>query len=188
MWTLVIGTMVFVLPGAWAVPRARAELIRNGRISTPTFLAAFVAHVGHGAVTVVAAIQQAWPMPVPTSVSFSLGFAAFLVGVALIVSARLSFRSFRLTWGLTTDRLVTSGMYGISRNPQILGAFLTLGGVAILGRSIAAFILAVVFLLASLVWIPIEERILEARFGEAYRQYRQCIPRFLGLRRIGRVA
>ena len=88
MWTLVIGTMVFVLPGAWAVPRARAELIRNGRISTPTFLAAFVAHVGHGAVTIVAAIQQAWPMPVPTSVSFSLGFSAFLVGVALIVSAQ----------------------------------------------------------------------------------------------------
>ena len=188
MWTLVIGTTMLLLPGAWALRRARDELVRNGRISAPTFLAAFIAHIGHGAFTVVAAIQQSWPMPIHVSVSLSLGFVALLVGVALIVCARLSFWSFRLTWGLTTDRLVTSGVYGISRNPQILGAFLTYVGIAILGRSIAALILAAVFLLASLVWIPIEERILEARFGEPYRRYRQCVPRFLGVRRIGRAA
>ena len=188
MWTLVIGTIIFVLPGTWALPRARAELIRNGRISTLTLLAVFVAHIGHAGVTIVAAIQQAWPMPVPASVSFNLGFATLLVGVTFVVSARLSFRSIRLTWGLTTERLVTSGTYGISRNPQILGAFLIYVGIAILGRSIAAFLLAAVFLLASLVWIPIEERILEARFGEPYRQYRQRVPRFVGVRRSGRVA
>ena len=188
MWTLVIGTIVFVLPGAWAAPRARAELVRNGCISTPTFLAVFVAHIGHAAVTVIAAIQNAWPMPVPTSVSFNVGFATLLVGLALVISAKLSFRSIRLTWGLTTESLVTSGVYGISRNPQILGAFLTYVGIALLGRSIAATLLATVFLLASLIWIPIEERILEARFGEPYRQYRQRVARFIGVRGSGRAA
>lgn len=186
MWTLVMGTILMLLPGAWALRRARDELVRNGRISTPTFLAAFIAHIGHGVCTLVAAFQQTWPMPIHSSVSLGIGLVSLLLGAALIISARLSFWSFQLTWGLTIDRLVTSGVYSICRNPQILGAFLTYVGVAFLGRSIAALILAHFFLLASLIWLPIEEHILESRFGEKYRKYAQRVPRFLVIRRIGR--
>ena len=47
------------------------------------------------------------------------------------------------------------------------------------GRS--ALLLTGVLVLATAVWLPIEERVLEQQFGEQYRRYRQETARFLGL-------
>ena len=55
MWYLLLGAAMFLLPGAWAFRRAPRELTHGGRVSMTTFLAAFVAYVGHGAVTILAA-------------------------------------------------------------------------------------------------------------------------------------
>ena len=72
-----------------------------------------------------------------------------------------------------TTSLVTAGPYRVSRNPIYVGyAFLQLG-VALLADS--AWVLAtlpfVLLLLRQLVVLR-EERYLEAKFGQAYREYR----------------
>ncbi|MEE8524909.1 MAG: isoprenylcysteine carboxylmethyltransferase family protein [Thermoanaerobaculia bacterium] len=183
MAILITGTLVFVLPGGWALRRARNELQEIGRIAPLTFLAAFIAYTGHATATLLAAWASAWPLPIPPRLAVSLGAVAAIIGIVLYLSARLRFRSFRLTWGLETSRLVTSGVYRFSRNPQTLGALLVLTGAAIAGNSGVALLLAALGWVGASIWVPTEEGILEKLFGEEYRQYRQRVPRYLGRRR-----
>ena len=63
--------------------------------------------------------------------------------------------------------------------PQVVGWFLMYAGIALYGRSGAALVIAILFMAAFVPWILAEERALQARFGEAYTQYRKRTPRFL---------
>ena len=63
----------------------------------------------------------------------------------------------------------------------LVGSVIFLSGVGLLGRSAVALLLAALACTAALVWIPIEERILERRFGRQYELYRERVPRFLGI-------
>ena len=180
MWLFVTGVAVFTLPGAWALPRVRRELIEDGRITTPTFLAVFVAYVGHAAVTLLAAWRGAWPLPIPRPFALLAGMLLMVLGALIYLSGRVRFRSFRLTWGLDTSRLVTSGIYRHTRNPQTIGAILLQLGIALLGRSALAMLLVALLWLGSRIWLPIEERVLKERFGEEYAKYRADVPRYLG--------
>ncbi len=103
-----------------------------------------------------------------------------IAGAALYLAARIRFRSFRLTWGLDTSCLITTGVYRISRNPQTLGAIIVLAGAALSGNCTVALLLSGVMLVGSMIWLPKEEEILQRRFGEQYRRYRKCVPRFFG--------
>ncbi len=106
-----------------------------------------------------------------------------VVGGTLYIAGRIEFRSFRRTWGLDTGRLVTTGIYRFSRNPQTLGALLFLAGTSLAGRSAVAAFLVTLLCVASLIWLPVEEETLEHLFGDEYRRYRNAVPRYLGLLR-----
>ena len=131
----------------------------------------------------LASFQSVWQIPLTGPVALALGAGIGAFGASLYLSARIRFRSFRLTWGLTTDRLVTGGIYRFSRNPQSVGWLLFLVGVGVACRSGAGLFLAGAFLVSCFVWLPVEERILFRRFGEEYRRYRDSVPRYLGLPR-----
>ena len=115
--------------------------------------------------------------------SISAGALPVVAGGTLYLAARLHFGSFRLTWGLDTSRLVTTGIYRFSRHPQSLGWILVLTGTGVMGRSTVGLLLAGVYGWTCLVWLPIEEGILEQRFGSEYRRYLAATPWFLGLPR-----
>ncbi|MFL6647317.1 MAG: methyltransferase family protein, partial [Sulfurifustaceae bacterium] len=76
--------------------------------------------------------------------------------------------------------LVTGGIYRITRNPMYLGLALVLVGWGIFLSNVLSLLGVVVFLgyLNRFQIVP-EERALEARFGEAYRQYKQTVRRWL---------
>ena len=72
------------------------------------------------------------------------------------------------------------GPYRFVRNPMISGVIFVLFGEALVLRSPAHGAWALAFLAANLVYIPlVEEPQLEQRFGEAYREYRRHVRRFL---------
>ena len=77
------------------------------------------------------------------------------------------------------ERLVTSGIYGFTRNPMYLGHLIFLAGLALSTRSP----LAAAIFCGSLPWFnaraAADERQLEARFGDEYRTYRARVPRWL---------
>jgi protein-S-isoprenylcysteine O-methyltransferase Ste14 len=80
-----------------------------------------------------------------------------------------------------TEKLLTPGPYALSRNPMYLFELVFWFGWALFYGSFAVLIgFLVFFTLLNFVIVPYEERGLEARFGEAYRQYKNSVPRWLG--------
>ena len=77
------------------------------------------------------------------------------------------------------QRLVTEGPFAWTRNPIILSHALASLGVALLVASPGTVLLVLLLGLPVQFVTRIEERSLEARFGDAYRAYRDSVPRWI---------
>jgi protein-S-isoprenylcysteine O-methyltransferase Ste14 len=111
------------------------------------------------------------PLKIGTPV-FVFGTVIFAFGLVGFVAALCNFRN------TPPDRPVTEGLYRVSRNPQ---QFMLL--VAGLGISIAiGSWLALLMLLLGLVFthrkILAEESSCLSQYGDAYRAYMECVPRY----------
>ena len=113
-----------------------------------------------------------------------LGLIPLVAGIAgSLWALRLHFAESHegLDWEPNKSYLLTRGAYAFSRNPMYLSELTLLFGWVLLYGSVAVFI-------AFLVWwawfsffqVPQEERTIEARFGEAYREYKNRVPRWFG--------
>jgi protein-S-isoprenylcysteine O-methyltransferase Ste14 len=118
-------------------------------------------------------------VPVPYAY---LGAVPILLGLALMTWAASSFREAETGYELqrSSPALMTSGPFGISRNPMYLGMLLWLVGLAALLGSLSAFFFPLLlFLLANFLLIPTEEKRMDKLFGEQYVEYRQHVRRWL---------
>jgi protein-S-isoprenylcysteine O-methyltransferase Ste14 len=80
----------------------------------------------------------------------------------------------------TTRALVTTGIHGWTRNPIYLGMFLIYGGVGVAARSPWILILTLPLALTIRYGVVArEEAYLERRFGDAYRDYKARVRRWL---------
>jgi protein-S-isoprenylcysteine O-methyltransferase Ste14 len=80
----------------------------------------------------------------------------------------------------TPRYLLIRGPYRYSRNPIYVAVFTLWAGWSLFYGSVAVLCgLAVALLIISGVVVPFEERTLQARFGEAYGEYRSAVPRFI---------
>jgi protein-S-isoprenylcysteine O-methyltransferase Ste14 len=81
----------------------------------------------------------------------------------------------------TPRHLLVRGPYTFTRNPMYLSALTIWLGWALFYGSFAVFVAcAVGWVLVTFLVVPWEERELEARFGEAYLQYKNTVPRWFG--------
>jgi protein-S-isoprenylcysteine O-methyltransferase Ste14 len=86
---------------------------------------------------------------------------------------------------MATQKLLVSGPFKLCRNPMSFGTMLLYFGLCTLLVSPGAFVIVIFLSLLLLVYIKlVEERELEARFGEAYCVYKQETP-FLIPRKFG---
>ncbi len=77
-------------------------------------------------------------------------------------------------------RFVVRGPYRHVRNPMIIGAILMLVSEALILRSIPVALWACVFFAGNAVYFPLsEEKALEDRFGDSYREYKANVPRWV---------
>lgn len=122
------------------------------------------------------------PLVLPLQAPLSLLLA--LTGVVVCGAGVVQFR-----WRGTTvnpmqpadaSRLVTSGIYGFSRNPMYLGFLLLLTAWSLYLNSVLLALMPPAF-----VWylnrfqVSVEERALTLRFGDEYRVYMQKVRRWL---------
>jgi protein-S-isoprenylcysteine O-methyltransferase Ste14 len=105
-----------------------------------------------------------------------LGSAGLLWGV--IVHSAQSPKG--MEWELDRSYMLSRGIYAYSRHPMylselmlIFGWVLFYGSLAVLGAALAWWALF------SFYQIPLEERILENRFGESYREYKKKVRRWI---------
>jgi protein-S-isoprenylcysteine O-methyltransferase Ste14 len=115
------------------------------------------------------------------------GLVPVIIGIALIAAGLLfawwsNYVQFTTGRGtpvpvMATQKLITQKPYSLCRNPMALGAILLYGGVAVLLGSISAVVLVLIGAVVLLLYIKfLEEKEMELRFGEAYREYRKQTP------------
>lgn len=106
---------------------------------------------------------------------FYAGLPIYLLGLVMALMFSISFATAPL------GEPISKGVYAISRHPGYFGFFLGLVGI---GIACASW----VFLLCALVWIVSwhfgvieEEQILLEKYGDAYREYMNRTPRWIGM-------
>lgn len=76
--------------------------------------------------------------------------------------------------------LVTEGLFRFSRNPMYLGMLFVLIGVALFLGSLTPYLVALAFfVLINELFIKVEEKMLEERFGQGYLAYKQRVRRWM---------
>jgi protein-S-isoprenylcysteine O-methyltransferase Ste14 len=99
--------------------------------------------------------------------------AKFPAGLQLEEGERLATATARV--------LLTDGPFAYSRNPMFLsGLFLWLGWALFYGSPAILVITIIMWAVTDRVTVPREERGLEARFGDVYREYKRRVPRWIG--------
>lgn len=100
-----------------------------------------------------------------------------LWSLGLFFKADTTFHPLRLH---ETSSLVTGGMYKLTRNPMYLGlAMILIGWTIVLGQLTPFLMIPLFVILINSQQIQHEERILEQKFGDAYRDYKSRVRRWL---------
>ena len=121
-------------------------------------------------------------LPGTAVMHWTLGGGLILIGVALVAAGVRNFS--RAATPVPSNQpvraLVTAGIHGWSRNPIYVGMFLLYTGIGIAARSpwVLVLVLPLVVILRYGV-VAREERYLELRFGDAYRDYKARVRRWL---------
>jgi protein-S-isoprenylcysteine O-methyltransferase Ste14 len=109
------------------------------------------------------------------------GSAAALLGATLGLATIVALK--RAGTHLRPDRpttaLVTTGPFRYTRNPAYVGATLVYIGAGLAARSVPALtFLPIALVVLERGVVEREERYLERRFGDTYRQYKATVPRW----------
>jgi protein-S-isoprenylcysteine O-methyltransferase Ste14 len=117
----------------------------------------------------------------PTSSSLALGVLIVLLGESIrIYSVGYAGLETRATADVGAPQLVTSGPYGITRNPIYVGNILIYLGFGIMSNVWWIPVLGFAWFLFQYTFIvKREEGFLSTTFGEAYREYTRNVPRFM---------
>ena len=113
----------------------------------------------------------------------TLGAVLIVAGVSLVAWCVVLFarvgRGTLAPWD-PTKQLVAVGPYRYTRNPMITGVATTLVGEATFTGSRYLALWAMAFIIINHIYfLASEERGLEARFGQSYRDYKASVPRWI---------
>jgi protein-S-isoprenylcysteine O-methyltransferase Ste14 len=149
--------------------------MKSKRVLPPTYLLVSIVVIValHLLLPVVTVVPLPWN--VIGIIPLALGIAINIVADNALHKADTTVKPFE-----ESSALVTSGAYRISRHPMYLGFALVLIGVAILMGSLTPYIIIPAFVvLMDRVFIQVEERVLEARFGGMWQAYKQKTWRWI---------
>ena len=106
---------------------------------------------------------------------FYTGLAVYLLGLIVYVMVWVGFAT------TPPDKLITTGIYRYSRNPMQLSQVVIYLGVGIATASWVFLLLAVAYIVMPFLWVAAEERHCLKYYGDAYREYMNRTPRWLGI-------
>jgi protein-S-isoprenylcysteine O-methyltransferase Ste14 len=162
--------------------RARDSLLaRIEPVAVPILFLWFASIALHGAGWTPELFE---PRLFRSSVAEASGAILALGALGLQLTALLHMgRSWRI--GIDPDsheRLVTSGVFGISRNPIYLALDLIAVAAFLMSGSVFFLVTGLLVIVSIHVQILREERFLAGAFGEEYERYRSRVARYLGRR------
>lgn len=104
----------------------------------------------------------------PLAVIMPVGLTIGLIGMVLFLGSAVSKKGFT-----DVENLVTSGMYSRLRHPMYLGIILIHIGFPLAFSRYLTLLSALLWVPMVLYWKYLEEKELEEKFGQAYRDYRK---------------
>ena len=115
---------------------------------------------------------------------FAIGIGLLLIAAAgpIVISALRAFSGAKTTFGFRkpASAIVTNGAYRFSRNPSYVALTLLYIGIAFLVNSVWVLLMVVpAVTLMNFGVIKREERYLEAKFGDEYREYKTTVRRWV---------
>ncbi len=129
-------------------------------------------------------LDRLLPLPVPglDGVHWIVAGGLVVIGLALFVAGLRNFSGVGtpVPTNQPTRALATAGIHGWSRNPIYLGMFFIYGGIGVAAQS--PWVLGLALPLAITIRYGVvarEEAYLERRFGDAYRDYKDRVRRWL---------
>jgi protein-S-isoprenylcysteine O-methyltransferase Ste14 len=127
-------------------------------------------------------LPLAFTLPETALVRWAAGGGLTLLGVAIVAAGvrNFSHAATPVPSNQPVRALVTTGIHGWSRNPIYVGMFLLYAGIGLAARS--PWVLFLTLPLAIILRYSVvarEEAYLERRFGDAYRDYKARVRRWL---------
>lgn len=109
-----------------------------------------------------------------------VGIICILVGLITAFGTMFWFGPHR-AFGLEVNKLIQTGPYHFSRNPQIVLGSLLVIGTFILWPSWYALGWVLLYAIVSHLMVLVEEEHLQDVYGQEYVSYKERVPRYLGL-------
>jgi protein-S-isoprenylcysteine O-methyltransferase Ste14 len=135
------------------------------------------------AIVIMAVLHLLFPVMVIISLPWNvIGLLPLLLGIGINLMADNALRKAKTTVKPfeESSALVTGGVYRISRHPMYFGFVLILIGVALIMGSLTPFLVVPVFaILIDTVFIRVEERMLEDKFGRTWLDYKKHVRRWI---------
>lgn len=132
-------------------------------------------------------LQLAVPLSFPpgflTRAIVPVGVILIALGMTLVILARRELARHRQPTdpGRPTSKVITTGVFSISRNPLYLGGICVLLGIALAAHLLWFFVLLIPALVTChYILIAPEEKYLSTKFGEEYRAYTASVHRWIG--------
>ena len=131
----------------------------------------------------VLGLRWIWPLPMfDDAVALWPGIALVMVGVGIAIWGRNALKAAgtNINPSLPTTAIVTSGPFRFSRNPLYIALTLVYLGLTLAVNSWWGIVVLVPLLILMHYGVILrEERYLEAKFGESYRQYCSRVRRYI---------
>ena len=107
---------------------------------------------------------------------FYVGLTIYLLGMTMYMIVMVNFATTPL------DREpITKGLYRYLRHPMYVASLIVLIGVGIASASWLVLLLSALYMVFTVIAVPAEERFLLQQYGDAYRDYMNRTPRWLGI-------
>jgi len=181
-----ISTAVFLLLFAIVLFRvlARRDYLNKGRLSVITSFLEFVIFALHANMMYLF-LPVKWPSLPPLSENsylYYLSLFFIIIGLLIVFSAMVPM-GYNRTMGLKSKNLKINGLYKWSRNPQVVGYTIFLTGFALSYFSLYAVGWILLFGIIIHNMIFTEEEYLTKMYGEVYQNYKERVPRYIGIKR-----
>jgi len=103
------------------------------------------------------------------------GIPIFILSVVIYVATVINIAN------TPVDKLVTSGVYRFTRHPIYFSGFLMYLGIGIACASWVVILCALLWMALFYIVVPAEEHFLLDKYGDAYREYINRTPRWIGI-------
>jgi len=172
---------ISVVLGIYVFSGIKKTYDKKGTYSNKLLSLWFTMWAFHHFPLMVSSFYGIWEIPINKTIAQG-GLILFVIGAIILLMGMIEFRSLSRSTGQDISKLITTGIYRWSRNPQFVGWFLMLLGISLVGRSGFAFSLTGVFVIVFYLYtILLAEPYLESLYGKDYRLFKKMTARWIGI-------